>query len=348
MEGSEIMTLYNNRASIVHTEEDEIYIFRNIGNKIIMNYYTNTETKEDIIVRDVLGEFDILVNKKGQILLIYQNREQYLKELIIDVEVLDNIDLTSNSIPKVFELNIKQNSDSISIIYAVLNSSVDRIFEIHHYLLKDGEWTNFIVEEIKVSKVLNPIKILKDGDDMLLFYYQENEISMKRFDFNNNKWEQSIKLTDNNDKLYIDIIKEEDYFHLVYSKYQNENLIIKYVKCLHSKEDMIVEKEVDISNQGNPSNPTLIIEGERLWIVWNESNKLLSRYSDDKGLNWSSIYLWKESKFIDMIRYKYISNVEDGDIDLDYGFGTMYPDIKFLGFGPLVNVEEISIKKDMD
>lgn len=340
MKGSEVMTLYNNRASIVHLDKDQVYVFKNIDNHIIMNYYTDKEIKEDTIIEDGLGEFDVLIKEEDKIDLIYQCKEQKLHLLTIDEDILDSIILTPKQIPKVFELNIKEKSQTRNIIYLVLKSNRDGIFQIHHYLLKDNKWTSFIVEEIKVDEVLNPIKLLEYGDNILLFYYQNNKISMKEFNFKENKWSDSIVLTDNEKKLYIDIIEKDNYFHLVYSQYKDDNLIIKYKRFLYSNKEMNEEIEKEISKKGNPSNPTLIIENNRLWVIWNESDRILSRYSNDEGLNWSHIYLWKESRYMDILRYKYIT--KDKDINIDYGFGTIYPDIKFLGFGRLNNVEIIN------
>ncbi len=122
---------------------------------------------------------------------------------------------------------------------------------------------------------------------------------------------------------------------------------IKYVRHLYDNDSIIKEKEEVLSYEGNPSNSTLIIEDNIIWAIWNESSNLFSRYSLDRGDTWSSTYIWKESRFADITRYKYITNTIKENIILDYAFGTIYPDIKFLGFGPLNKVEEIIPKKKL-
>lgn len=340
------MTFYNNRASIAHVDENQMYLFRNIDNKIIMDYYSSdNESRQETIIEDALGEFDVLITEDNEIYLIYQDMDQNLRILTINKEILNDVTLTKEAFPKIFELNMIQILEHISIIYVVLKSSKDGIFEIHHHLLREGEWVNYIVEEIRVDRLLNPIKILEDKNNIVLSYYHENQICVKEFHFDIMEWQESIILTDNKEKLYMDIIKENNYFHLVYSQYKNENLIIKYVRYLHNENSIIMEEQVDISNDGNPSNPTLIIEDENLWVIWNESSTLLSRYSKDMGLSWSPIYLWKKTRFTDIMRYKYIAKEREKNLYLDYGFGTIHPNIQFLGFGPLDDVEEIISKK---
>lgn len=338
------MTFYNNRAAIVHLDENQVYVFKNIDNNIIMNYYSDEEIKEDTIIKDGLGEFDILINKEDKLELIYQCKEEKLHLVTIDKGRQEKISLTPKKLPKIFELNIRQKLDTKNIIYLVLKSGRDRIFQIHHYLFKGRKWTSFIVEEIKVDEVLNPVEILEYKDKILLFYYQDNKISMREFNFQEKRWHDPVTLTDNRKKLYIDIIEEDNYFHLTYSQYKDDNLIIKYKRFLYSNKEMKKEIEKEISKKGNPSNPSLVIEDKRLWLVWNESDRILSSYSDNKGLDWSPIYLWKESRYTDILRYKYIKR--ERDIKLDYGFGTIYPDIRFLGFGRLNKVDLLNPIQD--
>ena len=78
-------------------------------------------------------------------------------------------------------------------------------------------------------------------------------------------------------------------------------------------------KEKDISNPGNCQFPTLIYHGKVLWICWVEYNYVASRYSEDNGNTWSDAYLWNESKTEDIVRHKYISNINNNI--LNYSFG---------------------------
>ncbi len=67
------MTFYNNRAVIAHINEEELYLFRNINNQIVMDYYNYNEGNiQETIIKDALSEFDIMINKDNEIYLIYQ------------------------------------------------------------------------------------------------------------------------------------------------------------------------------------------------------------------------------------------------------------------------------------
>ena len=100
-----------------------------------------------------------------------------------------------------------------------------------------------------------------------------------------------------------------------------------------------------ISNEGSPSHPTLIYFRNQLWLVWLELNKLFSRSSIDHGQTWGPIYMWNETRNIDFLRYKYITASNEENIQLDYSFGSIYPDIRFLGFGPTNKAVEVPLKK---
>src|SRR5690606_12616599 len=109
------------------------------------------------------------------------------------------------------------------------------------------------------------------------------------------------------------------------------NYIIKY-KMFRNGDIFIEESEANISRKSNSSNPTIIKNNGLLWIVWNESSRIYSRYSMDKGRTWSDIKSWDESINYSIVRYKYTSNLELKDRIIHNTFGSIHPDIKFLGF----------------
>ena len=133
--------------------------------------------------------------------------------------------------------------------------------------------------------------------------------------------------------LYIDMLLIENKFHIVYCIY-DENLVVKYERFSYDNEINHDNEEI-ISNVGNAMYPTLIYYEDKLWIVWIENENVMSRYSIDQGITWSPIYLWKDSKTKEIVRYKYISNTGNINNILDYSFGTIQPDIGFMGFAIL-------------
>lgn len=337
------MAFYNNEIIISHTDRDEIYVFKKDKNMIIVDYYSKEENNVDeIVIEDLLDEFDILLREDGEMYLLYQSLEQNLKIKKIDKEDSKPDNLTGEEIGKVFELNLFENNSHTNIIYLIIKEQVNTYSIVHHMLI-DGEWNSFNVEDIVADTILNPIKIIEYEKGFSILYYNENRICIKSFNLSNKTWEDTNVLTDNNKKLYIDALLEEDYLHLSYCEFINDSLEIKYIRY-NLNDDILKDMENDISTGINPTNPTLLAYDKKLWLVWNESLNLFSRYSEDNGETWSPIYLWKDVKKKDFVRYKYINN-RDENIKVDYSFGTIGDEITFLGFGPLTNVEEIDKKK---
>ena len=325
------MVFYNNRVSIADINGKEIYLIRNMKNELILNYYSiNGDIEESIVADNVLDEFDILIYDDS-IYLVYQDTEYNLNLSIIKGKDKTTHKLTTEEFPKILELNIIKHKDNISMVFLYPIHKTKDILQIEHNMLKDENWHNYLVDQVRVSQVLNPIKLINKEGTILIAYYYENQICLKSFDENEEEWKESIVLTDNWEKLYLDLIYDNDYLHLVYSEAMDGNYVIKY-KMFKYDISFIEIYEADISRKSNASNPTIIKNDHLLWIVWNESSRIYSRYSDDNGWTWSEIKSWDESFKNNIVRYKYTSNTKLNSRIIDYTFGTIYPDIKFIGF----------------
>lgn len=82
-------------------------------------------------------------------------------------------------------------------------------------------------------------------------------------------------------------------------------------------------------------------------MVWKDSLGLNSAFSEDGGENFSNIYLWNKSKLDKYIRYDYKENDNKEKHKFNSSFGTLYPDIKLVGFGKLKDAEEIIRNKKL-
>lgn len=327
------MVFYNNRVSIADLNGREVYIVRNNDNDLILNHYSyNGDIEELILANDFLDEFDLLIKEDDSIYLIYQDKKYNLNLMIIKDDNKTKYKLTGENFPKIHELNIIIHNDNISMIFLYPVNNTRNIFQIEHNLLKDDKWHSHLVDQVRVSQVLNPIKLInKDDESIFLAYYYENQICLKSFNENQGQWKESMVLTDNKEKLYLDMIYDNEYFHMVYCESVDGNYIIKY-KIFKYDDSLSEGHEADISRKSNPSNPTIIKYDDLLWIVWNESSRIYSRYSSDDGKTWSEIQSWDESTKYNIVRYKYTSNLKLKSRILDNSFGSIYPDIKFIGF----------------
>ncbi|OLS02943.1 hypothetical protein [Tissierella creatinophila] len=342
------MSFYEDRVSIINMNEKEVYLFKNKKNEISMDYYNLNDGHNNIsICEDAYGEFDIVaVDEK--INLIYQNTKNDLKLLVIDKLLIEEIDVETEKLPKTYEIKIVLNGGIKSIIYLTPKFSEKGVFEIYHQIFKDEEWIKFKVDETRISKFLNPIKILNDETTIYLFFYYGDQICMKEFDVNLLEWKETIVLTDSVEKLDIDVIKDGRYIHLVYCEYIDQNLNIKYKKYEYRGDSLYEIIDRTISNEGNNTHPTIILNEDKIWIVWKDTLGLNSSFSSDKGESFSTIYLWKKTKTYNYVRYNYKQKEDETKLKLNHSFGTIYPDIKFLGFGELKDVEEVKLKKRRD
>lgn len=342
-----ILAFYNNKVIALELDKENLYLFQNNKNEIFMNHfdYKSNINKKEIICKDCNGEFDITIID-GSIYLIYQDLLRNLNLTIITNNNITNITMTEEPIDKIYELNIFHTNNQLNMVYLKLLSAVEKKYRVVHHFIDEEDWVNQNVIDVKADQALNPIKIIKSDDNIILCFYNDNEINIMELNSIDSKWKEPIKLSvDNYRRLYLDAMKLEDDLHLVYSQYQNHNYVIMYERYKYNSGDPILESKEVISNESNCTNPTLILYDDVMWIVWNESNRLYSRFSTDYGRIWSSIYYWKDSIDSDLIRAKYLNDTSKKYFKFDYSFGTLSPEIKFIGFGPLQNVDEVSDKK---
>lgn len=336
--------IYNNNTVLIEDFSDNLHLF-NLDERTLKSYSFNKNKKgqEKKISSNVLGEYDISIDNKNDIYIIYQDKNYHLILLINTGKSIKEIKLTEEPMPEIFNLNLEIIDQFPHIFYNVLLE--EKKYRIVHHYYNGQTWTTNLVEDIKINQVLNPIKIIPHGEEIKLIYYnmeKKEEIYCKNFNFNKGQWEKAIRLTESLvEKLYLDALIINGKLHLTYCEY-DENLVVKYER--YELKALQREIELEISNKENISWPTLIYYENTLWLVWIEYENVLSRFSLDMGDNWASIYLWKDIKGKDIVRYKYI-NRRNKNI-LNHSFGIYGEDIKFIGFGSLDNAVEIPLKKN--
>ncbi|MBU5294751.1 hypothetical protein KQH90_12005 [Anaerosalibacter bizertensis] len=344
------MAFYNEKVSIVRDKLKNIYMFYWEEGKIIYNYFNNMngEIIENKITTDALEEYDIAIGINGNIYLVYQNNYNHLFLATIFGEKIDSICLTVKPIPNVYNLTIALDEGEIHILYNILLE--EKEYRLYHHHYDKYDWYTNIIDEIKISEVLNFFNIEYYQDGIILIYYDSSQVEniyMKKYNKKDKKWLDKLQITKNlEDKLYIDTLLYDDILHLTYSQYIEKNLAIKYERFKILEDRIVMEKEKIMSNTENCSYPTFTYFEDKLWLSWIEYDNVLSRYSEYEGESWSSIYLWNISKRSDIVRYKYCEYPFKGTKkNFNYYFGKIYPEISFIGFGPLVDVVEIPLKK---
>jgi hypothetical protein len=344
------MAFFYDKWTIVDIDLDNILMLRKSTNDILLDTIskdTNISKKESV-VKDILEEYDVAIGFENELYIIYQNKEMHLVLTILKGEDRQDINLTLDPIPEVIDINIKIIEDKIHIIYIIKMEDEKKLYRIYHNYYDGKDWATYIVKEIIAKKVLNPIKLIQEEENLFLAYYNnQKEIEIKEFNGKMVEWSKKFKLVENNnEKLYLDMIRKDNIIYLTYCEFQNDNLVIMYERFRYVEGVYKKELEKIISNEGSLSNPTIIFYNNNLWITWVETDKVISRISEDGGEKWSPyMYMWNQINDIDFVRYKYLSKDIKKDIALDYSFGSVYPEIKFIGFGSVENTTKIPIKK---
>jgi len=350
--GGGILTYYKDRVSLLSDSYDNVDLFRLVDKEII-RYHFNKRISKNVqltVAMDVNKEYDVCIDEKNTIYLAYQNLNNDIMLAIIHDDRINKIRLAETSVNEVYYINVVCNDGEPHIFYFRPEKGKAKKYKLYHNYINDKEWIVDVVDEIEVRELLNPFVVYSTKREIITAYYdydiQGEQIYIKSFNFKDNKWGEKIKLTDSeNHKLYVDLICINNKLHLTYCQYEEGNLIVKYDRFNYVDGHIIKEMDEEISNLGSHQDPTLIYFDNKLWISWIEYEKVYSRYSDDNGNTWSSIYLWKESINKSIVRYKYSNCDENNEAIFNYSFGKIKDDIKFIGFGPLENVEEIPLKK---
>lgn len=337
------MIYTDNNIILVEDSKDSLYLYELREGRITFHDFQNEDGKvrQKEISDKALLELDISIDEN--VYIVYQDKSFHLVLLIKSEENIKEIILTEEAMPEILNLNLKIIDGLPHIFYNVLLGGKD--YRIIHHYYNGSSWNTNLVEDIKINQVLNPMQILNNGEELFLIYYNmknTEEIYCKSFNLNEAQWKKEIRLTENlKSKLYLDSLIIDGKLHLSYCEY-DENLLVKYER--YDLDNFQREIEQEISNKENISWPTLIYYEGNLWVVWIEYENIISRFSLDGGDNWASIYLWKDIKDKNIVRYKYINKKSKNK--LNYSFGIYGEDIKFIGFGPLDNAKEIPIKKN--
>ncbi|NLV76751.1 MAG: hypothetical protein GX023_07180 [Tissierellia bacterium] len=340
---------YKEKMVIIKDIVGNLNLFRIKEQEIVQHIFNKLEnsTCECVVSKGVYVDFNATIDNENQIYIIYQDMSFNLILLLLKEEQIENIKLTSEPIPEVYNIDIMVKDRELHIFYCISLLEEGKKYRIYHHHYDGNNWDTHIVDEIKVGEVLNPMDIISYDEKLIMVYHGRQEdsiIYMKSFDLTNKKWENRIKLTrDSSRLLYLDTLLIENKLHIVYCQY-DDNLRVKYERF--DIGDKIV-KDIDeiLSNDENIMYPTIIYYDDKLWVVWLEYENIISRYSKDNGTTWSPIYSWENLKHKEIVRFKYIDKFNEEGNFLDYSFGTIRPKIEFIGFGSVKNTVEIPLKK---
>jgi len=331
-----MMTFYNQKVVLIDIKNFGLTIFKINQNKIEKNYLKIGLRKfiDSIEVTGVEKYFDIcLVGTKIKIIYLNTKGKLILKEdnNIIEIKSILN---------SIYELNIIQAKDQYHIFY-LEKTEIENRLKLNHIIYRDNSFIEKVVDTLDVYNIINPLKVIQDNNNIILTYYFRNQICMKIYDINKESWSPSFTLTDNKDKFYLDMIKIGRNIHIVYAYYEHQQFSICYEEFYMEDDVVYKNKNAIISGKGNNTDPVILYYDERIWVVWKDNNKLMSTFSYD-GHNWGDIYYWDTTKKLDMVKYKYLNNYQYENIVMDNIYGSINPEIKFIGFSRLEDASKLN------
>lgn len=310
-------------------ENEDVFLVRGKANKMYLDHY---EKKKDTIHKtiheDYETDFDVTYDYLGNKIIVYINTENQLMLTDLDREGNSSI-ILENLQTRVYYLNIIA-TDVLNIFYVEETDKIN-ILNIVHLMIEGDKVIRNVIDSTVNHDMIKPIQIREFDENLMVFYYFKNIICLKLFNRELREWEKSVTLTDNRDRLYLDTKIVSNQIHLVYSINKDDQFYINYDRFVIEDEYIVKEKEVKISGMGNHSEPILIRQKAKLYIVWKETNTLYSIFSEDNGQTWGIIKEFSKVKRLDMVKYKYLSRANLQSREIDYVYGSTDP-IEFIGF----------------
>lgn len=342
------MSFFTDNCTIIEIDEQNIFLIRKYLNNLYLDRLVGNSNinSRELITKDILKEYSVDIDNKNNLYIVYQNQKGYLVMDTIKNKTIESKVLTEKGLSEVYNLKMIIKNKIVHIFYMIKLQEKNNRYGIFHMYLREKQWQSNKIIEIEETKIINPFTVLESIDRISILFYRENKIiEIKNLNLETFMWSDEKSLVESkNNKLFIDSLEILDTIHLVYCEFIQEKLVIKHNR-INRIDNVLHKEESIISNEGNASYPTILFYDNKIWIVWVELNKIMSRYSNDMGKTWSNvIYTWNNTKNINFVRYKYLSKEVREGILLNYSFGTIYPEINFLGFGEMEDTVEIPLK----
>ena len=112
------MSFYNDKVSVITDSQENIHIITLKEGKILSYYFANGKIimEERKLVDDALMEFDVCIDHKDCIHLIYQNEKYNLYLVKIKGKKIEKALITEGPIPIIYNLNILVIDNTLHII----------------------------------------------------------------------------------------------------------------------------------------------------------------------------------------------------------------------------------------
>lgn len=340
------MGLISGYEYIIKNSEGKLYNFYLNEKKQIEYIATDKENRwaeKNIVNNEPIDSFSVDIDQQDSLhMLSYCKKgnvhyHRFLKNDWIHKKVISY----SSDTHGIYYPYIKVIDNHINIFYYLYSDNQRNACNlIHHTLDKDHVWQSKSLFKVNYGKFINPFYILLKKNSIAIVFSslidEFNQIFLASFDHQLEELQSPIQITDSSiEKIYIyGLIVNKDIVHIAWSEFDEKGLTIKYKKLWENQSEE-VSQILSLSEKSNSSFPILLSYNNILWCTWTQMNRLYACYSKDEGTEWSFAAVREESQQINFKLYSYLTNYSDdrNNIICHYLYGSLYPQIQFLGFG---------------
>lgn len=336
------MSFINNYSYTIRRSNNDLFYFY-INNGLYYRYYKNSET--------LLHEINILENYITNFtyfnFCIDKNDDIYGVLSFDNLRIIkcknNDFNFESYSVLKFdfqkFSMSypyIKKIDNTLHIFYYVYSLEANSVSYLYHLYNEDGVWNQQKIDTIN-HLMLNEYKVIYLDNRLIVFYLNMinnvEELFCCSFDCINKKWDNPIQITNTSkNKLYLDVIYKDDFFHISFCHKVNNNYAVSYLKLRLENLNFTNFILVDITEPSIYMYPSFATYNDTIYLMWIYFNKLYTTYSIDNGNSWSINSLDNKSTYEDFLRTKYLTNYNDDATFYDNTLFVTDKEINFLGF----------------
>lgn len=329
------------------------------SNRSYNNFYLNEKQQIEYIISDEQRRW---IEKK----IVF---EEPIKDFFVEIDQQDlfhilsvsnngNINYHTSHKDGWIHKTLKEYHDKTINIYYPTIKVINNIIHIFYYATSKNKnnkcdlihmtsncndnniWKERILFRINYQKYINPFHIFFNNGELFILattlIEKFTQIFIVTYDYQHNILKEKIQVTSSPiEKLYLyGLFDKNSVLHISWCEFDEKGLKVMYtnssVKCFENDRNIL-----SLSERSNCSFPILLYYYNHLWCIWTQMNKLYASYSSNGGTEWSVPMLRKESQLIDFKLYGYKTNIqqENDTIICNYLYGSLYPQIQFLGFG---------------
>ena len=335
------MSFLNNYSYTIRRSNKEIFYFYIDGGLYYKYIDNNNLIKKINILEDYINDFSLFIFSIDEDDNIYG---------ILSFDNIKIIRCDKNSCNFYIENTLKYDFQKFGVSYPYIKKANNTVHIFCYVYDKEENNSSVLLNiykegnSLKENKIdfiqhtiLNEYKVLWICNTPIIFYFNiindKEEIFCSLFDSENNTWSNPIQITNTKtNKLYLDVIFKDDFFHITYCYEIDDNYSVAYIRG--TLKNNIFKEEI-YKNITNPSiymYPSFVIEDGIIYLIWVHLNKLFTCFSEDNGTSWSEKFIDSNSRNYNFLRNKFLSNYK---YDLSFNNCNLFiieNEISFLGF----------------